>query len=93
MATVKNTEKKLKDYKATLFIMGRTYTGKGDTVAKAVIDIRPEITRGRAVLTVEKGENSRERILMPKVVYRIYNGSDISRSLAMKNISLLFENI
>ena len=89
MATSKTKEPKVK---TELIVMGRKSTATGKSVIDAVGKLKPEISKGRGILTVTQGKESKERILMPNIVYRLFNSHGMTRDIALKNISLLFEN-
>jgi hypothetical protein len=78
-------------YTATVRVLGRTYTAKGKTAKDAILNLKPQNCKGRAVLTLTKGKVTREKILAPIICYRLFNGSPMTREIALKNVGLLFD--
>lgn len=67
-------------------VMGKVYKATGASVSEAIGNLKPGNVKGVGVLIV----GTKERILMPNVVYRLFNSHGIGRDIAIKNISLLF---
>lgn len=80
-------------YKATVKVMGKTYEASGDSALSAISSLKPGNCKGKAILTVTKGDVSKERILMPPVVSRLFNMMGSSKEIAVKQISTLFQGI
>lgn len=78
-------------YTATLKVMGQSVVAKGDSAREAILALKPKNAKGKGVLTVQNGEQKRERILMPMIVSRLFNTVGLNREVAMKNISILFD--
>jgi len=78
-------------YSASLKIFGKVYTAKGSSVSEAISNLKPEGTaRGTSVLTVQCGQQKRDRILPPNATFRLFSASKLMRDVALKNTSLLF---
>lgn len=92
MATKKKKVVK-KVYKAVIKIMGKTFEAEGETALEAISGLKPDITKSKGVLTVERGDNKRERVIMGAVIWRLFNGSPFSKEVTLKQVSTLYENI
>jgi len=77
--------------KATLKNLGKYYKAEGKTVEEVIDKLQQPMMRGVAVLTLEKGELKREKILTRTTVFS-KNLSKTARIVAMKNIILLFSD-
>lgn len=77
-------------YTATLKVMGRVYEAQGLTVSEAISKLKPLNCKGRAILTIKKGEASKERILQPVAITRLFNTRGITREVQLKNVSNIF---
>ena len=82
---------KTEPYKATVRVMGKTFTSTGTSSQDAVFKLKPGNCKGKGILTIEKGKVSRERILMPDVTFRLFNTTGVSKEVALKNIGILFD--
>lgn len=78
-------------YKATYLMMGRKYTGEGATAGEAISNIKLKALKVKGVLTVQKGEETKERVIMPQVASRLFNTVGLNREVALKNISMMFD--
>lgn len=88
------TKKKVEPkYKVTLYNLGRNYTSSGKTLEDAINSLDLRNCRGKAVLTVERGENKKERVIMPNILNRVLINAGLSRDIAMKQLVMLFEGI
>lgn len=94
MTTKKPAVKKVVDkpsYTATLSLYGKTYVGTGATVMEAVEAITlKNAPKVRGVLTLTKGSETKDRILNPLQVQRLFALSPMMRQVQLKNVSLLF---
>lgn len=77
-------------YTATLKVMARVYEAQGITVSDAISKLNPLNCKGKAILTIKKGENSKERILQPMAATRLFTTRGITREVQLKNISSIF---
>lgn len=85
-----SSEQHVDKYKLCIKISGKTFESEGDTIADALNNLKAQNTKGRGVLIVEKDGKKRERILMPTLVYRMFNAQGLTREMALKNVSMLF---
>lgn len=83
--------------RATLTVLGKEYEGKGKTVLEALEGISPpKLPPVKAILKVKKtGKGTevveRERILQNSVVSRVFSISPMTREVALKQVSTLFD--
>ena len=81
-------------YTAKIKLLGRFYTSKGKSVVEALTNLKPEgVARGSSVLVLTKGDEVRERILPGVQTFRLFSGGRITREVALKNVSILFDNL
>jgi hypothetical protein len=78
-------------YTATANILGKKYTATAPSAHEAIAAINPGVARGKCILSVTNGETTRERILMPMAVQKLFNMKGISRAVALKHTSILFD--
>lgn len=77
-------------YTATAIILGKKYTGTGNSASEAIGAIAPGIAKGRCILTVSVNDTTKERVLTPVMVQRLFTAKGMTRDVAIKNTSLLF---
>lgn len=87
------TKKKIVYYEALLTTMGRKHTSKGKTMEEAIGKLDVGNIKGRAVLAIKHGKKTRERILNGAILFRLFSGSPLTREVAMKQMTLLFDDI
>ena len=81
-----------REYVATFHFYGKEHVGKGKTIRDAIAAIPlKSAPRGRGVLTITKGKVSKDRILLPIMVQRLFALSPTMREFQLKNVSLLFD--
>lgn len=80
-------------YKATAKILGKTFTAVGNTISEAISNLKVGNVKEKCILIVERGENKKERILMPLNTFRLFNSHGLMREVAIKNASILFQGI
>lgn len=80
-------------YTAEIKVQGRTYQATGTTVAEAISSLKPTNCKGKGILTISHGETKKERILMPVVTFRLFNTMGLTKEIAVKQASLLFQGI
>lgn len=86
--TKKATKKTVKDvYTATVLVMGKKYSAKGDSAFNAIAGLVPGNAKGRSIIVIEKGDYRKERILMPMATMRLFNTRGITREVAIKQMS------
>lgn len=76
-------------YTATLNVLGKTHTGKGKTIQEALGNIKPGKIAGRCIVVI----NGREKIMSAPTIQRAYSTQGLSREVALKNLSLMFEGV
>lgn len=94
--TTKNVAKSktVPSYKATIKIFGKWYEATGNNVAEAVTNLKNMGKVGGAcVLTIQKGEIKREKIINSRILFGLFNGSSTLKEIALKNINSLFGDI
>jgi len=80
-------------YTATLTVMGQKHTALGSTAIDAVKALKVKNAKGKGVLSITNGKETREKVFMPQVLYRLFNSVGLNREVAMKNISILFDGL
>lgn len=91
--TKKATKKAIspaEDYNVVVKILGKNYESTGKTIIEALNNLDIRNVRGKCIMTVSKGNESKERVLMPAIVYRMLNTYGVSKEIAIKNVSLMF---
>jgi hypothetical protein len=83
-------KKNPKLYTATVKIMGKTFEASGTTITDSISALKPGNVKGRAILTISKGDTKQERILMPIAAFRLFNCRGLTQEVALKNASILF---
>lgn len=89
----KTTKKRTPQYEATLRILGKEFKSKGGDIESTLHKLRPGNVSGMAILTVKKGDRSRERILRAVQSRRIFNTNGINKDILIKQTSLLFGDL
>lgn len=87
----KTTETEL--YTATVKLLGQLNTATGNTAIEAISKLSPKNCKGRAILTVVKGDKKIERILFPNQSFVLFNSLGLKKEIALKNINTIFSNI
>ena len=78
-------------YALKLKVLNTVYESVGDTVIEALNALKLKgMVRTVGILTVTKGKESREKILAPRILARLYTESRLMKEVAIKNISNLF---
>lgn len=80
-------------YQATLTVMGQKHQAKGDSATEAVSNLKVKNAKGKGVLSITNGKETREKIFMPHVLFRLFNTVGVNREVALKNISILFDGL
>lgn len=78
------------EYTVSMKVLGKIYSAKGATVLDALKLLVIKNPKGKTIMTVEKGEIKKDKILMPFILTRLFASSPMSREIALKNTSLLF---
>jgi len=88
----KESKKVAPKIKAIFKIMGKTYEAKGKSVLEAIESLKPGERRGVGVLNIIKdGEPMRDKILNRFKVNRLFNSHGLTRDIALKQSSEMFE--
>lgn len=73
-------------------IMGRIYTAEGATAREAIENLKPDIAKGLGILTLERGDVKKERILRNLQVMRLWGKmSAFNKEVGLKQVCSLFE--
>lgn len=91
--TVKNKITVVSRYKVFAKIIGRTYEAAGMTIDEAITNLKPGNCKGRCILTVQNGDVKKEKILMPILAFRLFNTYGISKQIALRNVTMMFQGI
>ncbi len=84
-------KKALNPIKASLKLLGKFYNSEGKTVEEAITKLNPPVAKGMGILTMEKGNLKREKILNGRVINGVFGErSPTFKAIAMKNIISLF---
>lgn len=78
-------------YKVSLNVLGKKHVSEGATLAEAFTKIVPGNCKGKGILTVEHDGIKRERIVMPPLLFKLFNGSRLMKEIGLKNVGLLFD--
>ena len=78
-------------YTASVNIAGRKYKGSGASVIEAIANIKLGGIKGRGILTLSKGVKSKDRILSPIAMNRLFQSHGMLHDVQLKNTSLLFQ--
>lgn len=78
----------------SLLLAGKTYKASGKTAKDALLKLQPPFSIKAGVLTIKKGKKSREKIVYPQVINRLFREqSPTLREIALKNVGILFNDI
>ncbi len=80
-----------KSYTATLKVLGRNYESTGKDIAEAISNLKPELAKGIAVLTLIGEKKSQERLLYRTQTSRLFSPSALVREIMLKQIAARFE--
>lgn len=79
--------------KVSLTNMGKTYEAEGDTVTEALNKIQLRAVAGKSILVISNKDNKIERVLPHTIARRAFTMIGMTREVAIKNLSLLFNNL
>lgn len=91
--TAKKTAPKKANYIATAKVMGKTFTGKGDSIYKAIEAIKPGAVAGMVFISVSNGKDTKERVVSMVTARRLFMTVGMTREVSIKNMSLMFDGI
>lgn len=80
-------------YKSFVKVMGKTYEATGETISEAISKLNIKNCKGKAIIGIKVGELTKERILMPDIIFRLFNNVGLTREIALKQISSLFKGL
>ena len=80
-------------YSVTVTVMGKKYTSTGDTVSNAISKIKPLNCKGKCIISVTNGSNTKDRVIMPAIAYRLFSAKGLLNEIAVKQISTLFQGL
>lgn len=81
-------------YEASIKVFGKVYKSKGSSVKEVLENLKVEgKAGGTCVLTVSNGDKKRDRIMNGVQLFRLFSSSRLMREIALKNVTLLFDNI
>ena len=78
---------------AKLLLWGKTYEAKGETPSEAIANLKVPNAKGKSVLAVSRGDVSREKVLTSFMTHRLFNAHGLTRQVALKHASILFDGI
>lgn len=81
------------EYKATVKILGKIYSSTGATLLDVIRNLKPTNCKGRGILVIEHNGSKKERILTNVLAYRLFNSHGLTKDVAIKNVSLMFQGI
>lgn len=81
------------EYKASVKVLGRSYSATGSSLSEVIANLKPVNCKGRGILVIENNGNKKERILTNVLTYRLFNSHGLTREVAIKNVSLMFQGI
>lgn len=73
--------------------MGKTYEAEGDTVTEALNKIQLRAVAGKSILVISNKDNKIERVLPHPIARRAFTTIGMTREVAIKNLSLIFNNL
>lgn len=88
------TTKKPVNYEASIKVFGKVYKSKGASVKEVLENLKVEgKVGGICVLTISNSDKKRDRIMNTEQLFRLFSSSRLMREIALKNVTLLFDNI
>lgn len=81
-----------KKYYASIKIFGKVFKSTGSTVKEALLNFK-DVGKvgGICVLSMQKGDIKRDKILNSRQLFGLFQGSPTIREIALKRVSLLFD--
>ena len=73
--------------------MGKTYEAEGDTVTEALNKIQLRAVASKSILVISNKNNKIERVLPHPIARRAFTTIGMTREVAIKNLSLIFNNL
>lgn len=85
--------KKETKIKATLKLLSRYYEAEGKTLEETIFKLKPPVAKTIGILTLTKGDLTREKILQPRIVMGLWGKqSQTMKDVQMKHINLIFSD-
>jgi len=81
------------EYTVTAKVLGKPYTATGSTVLEGISNIAVRNAKGITLLVVKGMHGTKERILPPTLTNRLFNSTGITREVATKQVSLMFDGV
>lgn len=81
------------EYEATAKVLGKPYTAKGSSISDCISKLSIRNAKGITLLVVKGLVGQRERILPPALTNRLFNSTGLTREVATKQVSLMFDGI
>lgn len=75
----------------TLKVLGKLFTAKGSSVKEALTNLDVKNVRGVGILTVQHKGKSKERILSPIILSRMFNMSGTMREVGITKLASTLE--
>lgn len=94
--TVVKKALKIRDlpYKATIKVLGKLYHSSGTTAKDAIENLKVHgVAKGMSVIEMTHGEVKRSKILMSPQTFRLFSPSRLTREIALKHASLMFDGL
>jgi len=87
----KETKKKKPKYSVSVLMSGKKFESNGTTLEEALTNLKVMgIARSKVVVTVSKGKDTKERVLLPFTVNKLISLSPSMKQIAVKQIAILF---
>lgn len=93
VAVVMPLSKSVSFYTASVKVMGKNHIATGSSISDAISALAPQNCKGKGILTLEHNGVKKERILMPVIVSRLFNTRGLTKEIALKQISTLFQGL
>lgn len=78
-------------YKAALKVLGKEYSATGSSIKEAIENLRPDnVIKGATLLVLSKGDKRIEKIIPAFNAIRLFSGNKLTREIALKNTTILF---
>lgn len=90
---VKKTTKKKAVFNVSAKVLGRTYNSKGSTILEALDKLKINAVAGHVIMTVSGDKGEKERVLPIVKSRRLFLSNGMTREVALKQTSLLFEGV
>lgn len=89
----KASTKKAEKFEAIVNVMGKNYTGKGETVYEALGNVKLGLTAGKIIITVKHDKNVKEKVVNTGTANLAFNTLGMTRDINLKRLATLFDNV